>query len=67
MSRKQPYPTPVRMPDYLRDWMQEKADYYRRSLSAEIVFQLEELYRAEQIEGQKKEGANSARTASSEA
>ena len=64
MARKQPNPTPVRMPDYLRDWLQGKADYYRRSLSGEIVWQLEEAYRSEQIGGQQQEEA---RPASAEA
>lgn len=41
MSAKQQHPTPVRMPNDLKEWIKAMADANRRSVNAEIVVLLE--------------------------
>lgn len=43
-------PTPVRIPDDLRIWLKHKCVDNRRSLTAEIVFRLEQTKRQEEKE-----------------
>jgi len=38
-------PTPVRLPDALKTWLKHQCIDNRRSLSAEIIFRLEESQR----------------------
>ncbi|WP_257293667.1 Arc family DNA-binding protein [Endozoicomonas sp. YOMI1] len=48
MDRNQTSSLPIRLPLYLRDWLQEKAEDNERSLSGEIIYRIKKDYRQEE-------------------
>lgn len=42
-------PTSVRLPGHLRRWLKEQADFYRRDVSAQLVWYLEGVRQIDQV------------------